>query len=192
MIQDQTTSSPTAPRLPDSADQTADASASALVSEAQLVALAEAMSETAQAGDVFALRGALGAGKSTFARAFIRAAAERAGTPADEVPSPTFTLVQTYPAADLTLWHFDLYRIGDPEEIWELGIEEALADGVCLIEWPERAEGLLPARRVEIGLEHVPDVAVRKLTVSNGTPNRALSECFNKIVQSLMQVGASS
>lgn len=72
-------------------------------------------------------------GKSVLCRAFIRSLAD-----AGEVPSPTFTLVQSYPAEEFEIYHFDLYRLKSPEEIFELGMEEALCEGVCLIEWPEK------------------------------------------------------
>ena len=103
-------------------------------------------------GDVVALAGDLGAGKTTFARALIAAFAAEAGAVPPEVPSPTFTLVQTYEFPRATLWHFDLYRIERPEDALELGIEEALAGGIALIEWPERLGSLLPARRIEVRL----------------------------------------
>lgn len=95
--------------------------------------LAARLAHVARAGDVIGLSGELGAGKTTFARAFIRA---RLGPV--EVPSPTFTLVQVYEGADVAIWHFDLYRIEDPSEALELGIEEAFAAAISLIEWPER------------------------------------------------------
>jgi tRNA threonylcarbamoyladenosine biosynthesis protein TsaE len=86
----------------------------------------------------------LGVGKTTLARAIVAGLSSDSG----DVPSPTFTLVQTYPVAlgdgPAELWHFDLYRLDRPDQVYELGIEEALADGVSLIEWPELAEGLLP------------------------------------------------
>jgi tRNA threonylcarbamoyladenosine biosynthesis protein TsaE len=116
-----------------------------LPDEAATGALAGGISRLAQLGDIIALRGELGTGKTAFARAFIRAR----GDPEEEVPSPTFTLVQLY---DLhpAIWHFDLYRLRSPEEAWELGIEEAFGDGISLIEWPERLDQLLPKRRLEI------------------------------------------
>jgi len=103
-------------------------------------------------GDVVTLAGDLGAGKTTFARALIAAFAAEAGQKPPEVPSPTFTLVQTYEFPRATIWHFDLYRIERPEDAFELCIEEALADGIALIEWPERLGPLLPARRIEVRL----------------------------------------
>lgn len=100
--------------------------------------------------DVILLKGELGVGKSVFARAVIQALCGQE----TEVPSPTFTLVQTYQAPHFTLWHFDLYRIKNPEEVYELGIEEAYAHGVSLIEWPERLGNFLPKDYVEIKFTH--------------------------------------
>ncbi len=109
-----------------------------------------------QPGDVVALSGDLGAGKTVFARAVIRALAKAARTRIGEVPSPTFTLVQQYELGGQTVYHFDLYRLGDASEAWELGIEDAFADGICLIEWAERIEDLLPGRTVRIELAYGP------------------------------------
>lgn len=103
-------------------------------------------------GDLVGLEGELGCGKTEFARALIRA---RAGAPI-EVPSPTFTLVQRYALADLVITHADLYRIGTVAEVDELGLDEALAEGALLVEWPERTGDRLPADRLTIRLE-MPD-----------------------------------
>ncbi|WP_299617179.1 tRNA (adenosine(37)-N6)-threonylcarbamoyltransferase complex ATPase subunit type 1 TsaE [Pelagibius sp.] len=105
-------------------------------------------------GDVVALHGDLGAGKTTLARALIRALPGPEGSDREEVPSPTFTLLQCYPRRPADVWHFDLYRIEDPEEVFELGIEEALAEGISLIEWPERMGALLPADRLDVTLAY--------------------------------------
>ena len=110
-------------------------------------ALAACIAALARPGDVIALKGELGTGKTTFARAFIRA---RGG--GEAVPSPTFTLVQVYEIGDVPIWHFDAYRLRDPDEAWELGIEDAFRDGISLIEWPERLGKLLPDRRLQITL----------------------------------------
>jgi tRNA threonylcarbamoyl adenosine modification protein YjeE len=102
-------------------------------------------------GDVVALTGALGAGKTALARAAVRA---RLGEPELEVPSPTFTLAQIYTAGDLLeIWHVDLYRLDDPEESLELGLDDAFATGAALIEWPERLGPFLPSERLDISLD---------------------------------------
>ena len=119
-----------------------------LADEAATVALAQAIAAVARPGDVIALTGELGVGKTRFARAFVDALTGAR----EEVPSPTFTLVQTYESPAGTIWHFDLYRLSRPDEAYELGIEEALADGISLIEWPERAQGLLPDQRLDLTL----------------------------------------
>src|SRR5689334_8960174 len=93
-----------------------------LPDESATAMLAARTAGVARPADIIALKGELGAGKTAFARAFIRA---RGG--ADEVPSPTFTLVQVYDLDPTAIWHFDLYRLRAPEEAWELGIEDAFA-----------------------------------------------------------------
>lgn len=113
--------------------------------------LAAALARVARPGDVFALKGELGVGKTAFARAFIRAFARLKGAPApDEVPSPTFTLMQSYDAHGTSVHHVDLFRIAGPGEVEELGLDEAMAAGVTLIEWPERLGMRLPACRLEL------------------------------------------
>ncbi len=119
----------------------------ALPDEAATAALGERLGAVARAGDVIALVGDLGAGKTTLARALIRS---HLG-PETEAPSPTFTLVQTYPGPRFDIWHFDLYRLEDPGEARELGLEEAV-DGLSLIEWPERLGRYLPTVRLEVRL----------------------------------------
>ncbi len=111
-------------------------------------ALACRVAAVAVVGDVICLGGVLGAGKTSFARDFIHALGGE-----DEVPSPTFTLVQIYELPAFTVWHFDLYRIDDASEVVELGIEDALDQGVTLIEWPERMAALLPPQRLDLDLE---------------------------------------
>jgi tRNA threonylcarbamoyladenosine biosynthesis protein TsaE len=110
-------------------------------------ALGARIAAVLRARDVVALSGALGAGKTELARAIIRAAAE---DPELAVPSPTFTLVETYDTPVGTIWHFDLYRIAQPDEAYELGLEEALAEGIALIEWPGQLGRLLPSHRLDI------------------------------------------
>jgi tRNA threonylcarbamoyladenosine biosynthesis protein TsaE len=99
--------------------------------------------------DLVALEGGLGAGKTTLARAILRAAS---GEPALIVPSPTFTLVEVYDTPKGTFWLFDLYRLEAPEQVFVLGWVEALADGIVLIEWPERLGALLPMPALTVTL----------------------------------------
>lgn len=112
--------------------------------------LGEDLALALKAGDCVALSGDLGAGKSSLARALLRAMADDAEL---DVPSPTFTLVQSYELR-IPVSHFDLYRLGDPSELMELGFDEALQTGICLVEWPEMAESELPKERIVIKLEH--------------------------------------
>ncbi|EKE09082.1 MAG: ATPase or kinase [uncultured bacterium] len=119
-------------------------------SEEETKALAYKVARELHLGDLLLLKGELGSGKSTFARALIQTLCGET----TEVPSPTFTLVQSYEAPEFTLWHFDLYRLDHPDEIFELGIEEALRCGVCVIEWPERLGTHLPNTYREIEFHH--------------------------------------
>ena len=118
-------------------------------------ALAGEVAALARGGDVIALGGDLGCGKTTFARAFIRALAalHGEGDAGEEVPSPTFTLVQIYDRSPAPVWHFDLYRVEKPEDAYELGIEEAFESAISLVEWPRKLGHLLPAERLDLDLE---------------------------------------
>ena len=109
-------------------------------------ALGAAIARALLPGDAVCLYGPLGAGKSTLARGLIRALT----LPDEEVPSPTFTLVQLYEGHHFSISHFDLYRLQRASEVEELGLDEALEDGAALIEWPERLEGRLPLDRLDI------------------------------------------
>lgn len=120
-----------------------------LPDEAATARLAAALGDLLRPGDTVCLYGGLGAGKTAFSRALIRSLS---GNPEEEVPSPTFTLVQLYPLPRFDLWHFDLYRLSGPEEVAELGWEEAQAGGCALVEWPERLGDLLPADRLDLTL----------------------------------------
>jgi tRNA threonylcarbamoyl adenosine modification protein YjeE len=111
-------------------------------------ALAEQLAPLLKAGDVIALHGGLGAGKTTFSRALISALIAQE----TDVPSPTYTLVQTYEAPDFPIFHFDLYRLDDPDDVFELGWDET-QDGLALIEWPDRAGRHLPGWRLDLTLD---------------------------------------
>jgi len=120
-----------------------------LADEAATEALGAMLAQRLEAGDVVGLYGELGSGKTTLARGILRAAA---GDPDLIVPSPTFTLVEVYETERGTFWHFDLYRLEAPEQVYELGWEDALAEGIVLIEWPQRLGPLLP-KHLSVTLE---------------------------------------
>ncbi|HET9903691.1 MAG TPA: tRNA (adenosine(37)-N6)-threonylcarbamoyltransferase complex ATPase subunit type 1 TsaE [Xanthobacteraceae bacterium] len=140
-----------------------------LADEQATLKLAAEIAPLLQPGDVVALWGGLGAGKTTFARALIRA---RAGDPRLDVPSPTFTLVQSYELASGTVVHADLFRLRHPEDLRELGWPELAEDAVLLLEWPERAGPLLPAGRLDIALALAPELGPehRRLRIAASGP----------------------
>ncbi len=118
-----------------------------LASEEATAALGRWIAPRLVAGDCLLLEGPIGAGKSHFARALIQTRLGRL----EDVPSPTFTLVQTY-QADVELWHADLYRLSHPDEVAELGLEEAFSQAICLIEWPDRLGALAPDNAMRLAL----------------------------------------
>jgi len=133
-----------------------------LADEAATARLGVAVAGQLRAGEAVCLSGPLGAGKSTLARAMVRAL-----TSADEdVPSPTFTLVQFYEGPRLNVAHFDLYRLSSPEEAYEIGLDDALDDGAAVIEWPERLEGDLPPDRLDIEISPADDSAGRRVRLT--------------------------
>ncbi len=119
-----------------------------LSDETETVALAQRIASALHAGDVLLLEGEIGAGKTAFARALIRT---RLGYEED-VPSPTFTLVQTY-EDDPDIWHCDLYRLTHPDEAVELGLDEAFETAICLIEWPDRLADLAPENALTLSFK---------------------------------------
>lgn len=127
-------------------------------------ALGRRLAGAARPGDVILLDGQIGAGKSCLARAFIRA---RLGS-TEEVPSPTFTLVQTYEAEGGEIWHADLYRLTHPDEVWELGLDDAFETAICLVEWPDRLGVHVPPDALRIRLEAKGEG--RRAVVSGGRP----------------------
>jgi tRNA threonylcarbamoyladenosine biosynthesis protein TsaE len=120
-----------------------------LPDEAATERLGAALAVRLRPRDVVALQGGLGVGKTTLARATLRAAS---GDASLVVPSPTFTLVEIYDTPRGVFWHFDLYRLEEPDQVFELGWEEARAEGIALIEWPERLGMLLPKQRLTVTL----------------------------------------
>lgn len=120
-------------------------------SEDETIRFAREFSEQLVQGDVVLLSGDLGMGKSVFCRAVVR---QLCGDDAMDVPSPTFTLVQHYDlASGGVVYHFDLYRLEDPEEVYELGWDDALSEGIVLVEWPERLGALIPENAIDVQIE---------------------------------------
>lgn len=112
-------------------------------------ALGQKLAARARAGDVILLEGPIGAGKSCLARAFIRARLGRE----EDVPSPTFTLVQVYEADGVEIWHADLYRLTHPDEVWELGLDDAFRTAISLVEWPDRLGTHVPPGALRLRLD---------------------------------------
>ena len=136
-----------------------------LASEGETHALARAIAPRLRPGDVLLLAGPIGAGKTFFARALIQARLETAGL-WEEVPSPSYTLVQTYDDGICEIWHADLYRLNGPDDCAELGLDDAFETAISLIEWPDRlGEGVPPS---SLTLQFDPGVAEgqRALTLS--------------------------
>lgn len=123
--------------------------------------LAQRFASVAKLGDSFLLEGQIGAGKTHFARAFIQALL----TEEEDIPSPTFTLVQTYDGPDCEIWHADLYRLTSVEESAELGLDEAFETAICLVEWPDRLGDYAPKNAVTISFS-VEDDETRKVSFS--------------------------
>ena len=129
----------------------------------ELERLAVLISLYSTVGDLVLLEGDLGAGKSTFARAMIRALCGNSG---EDVPSPTFSLVQSYETARGNVHHFDLYRLSGARDVREIGFEEALSTGLTLVEWPDRAKDLLPLERLSVHLGDAPEPEHRLVRLS--------------------------
>jgi tRNA threonylcarbamoyladenosine biosynthesis protein TsaE len=138
-----------------------------LADEAATGALGRALAAVLRPGDTVLLSGPVGAGKTHLARAILQA---RFGA-ATEVPSPTYTLVQTYGDPGGAVWHADLYRLGSTDELWELGLDAAFGRDICLVEWPERLGGLAPAGALRVAL--APRGDGRRAVLSGGRPELA-------------------
>jgi N-acetylmuramate 1-kinase len=132
------------------------------VDEASLVALAERVALALRVGDVVALAGDLGAGKTTFARSLIRILlADHAA----EVPSPTFALAQGYNCDRFPIAHFDFYRLGHPEDVEEIGFADAVQHGIAIVEWPSKAAAALPANRLDLTFSETTDPSKRNVEI---------------------------
>ena len=131
----------------------------------QTNALAASFAQLLKQGDIVALCGTLGVGKTAFTRALVQSF-----LPQEEVPSPTFTLLQTYETEKFPLFHFDLYRLKQPDEVFELGIEDAFYDGVSLIEWPEKMGNILPQKKI-VKIQIQSNDETRTFTFTSENPN---------------------
>lgn len=143
----------------------------------ETAAFARRAAQLLRAGDTVLLQGDIGAGKSFFARAIIQSLQD---TPED-VPSPTFTLVQTYDTRSGEIWHADLYRLGDPSEAEELGLTEAFETAICLIEWPDRLASLTPDDAVTLTFETSTNEDERTLTLTGGS-----SDLFSRLSKAMI------
>lgn len=132
-----------------------------LKSAEETAAFAQALSDRLSPGDTILLEGGVGAGKTHFARSLIQCVLD---VPED-VPSPTFTLVQTYDGPNCEIWHSDLYRLTGPDEIVELGLIEAFEDAICLVEWPDRLAELIPQNALTISLSMTAQEGQRQLSL---------------------------
>lgn len=132
--------------------------------------LGAAIAVALKPGEAVCLKGPLGAGKSTLARALVRALT----TPHEDVPSPTFTLVQFYEGNRFLLAHFDLYRLERADEAFEIGLDEALEEGAAVIEWPERLGGRLPPDRLDIDITISGEGRTARLSPHGAWKGRAL------------------
>lgn len=136
-------------------------------------------------GDTILLQGPIGAGKTHFARSLIQARLAREGR-FEDIPSPTFTLVQVYELDEVEIWHADLYRLGHPQEVIELGLDEAFTTAICLIEWPDRLGELTPSTAIRLVLDA--DGEGRRATLSG--PSARLAQ-LGALPQTLLQRAAS-
>jgi len=141
-----------------------------LADQAATERLAAVMAPHLAAGHVIGLTGGLGAGKSVFARALIGARLHALGRP-EEIPSPTYTLVQTYDVGGAELWHADLYRLGDLSELAEIGLEDAFGTAICVVEWADRLGPALPPGALILGLApEAADPDARRATLRAAGP----------------------
>lgn len=145
----------------------------------QTAALAESFAHNLSAGDTVLLAGDVGAGKSVFARALIQARMAELGL-VEDVPSPTFTLVQTYNLQETEVWHADLYRLTHADELIELGLDDAFESAICLIEWSDRLGSIAPKNALGIQIKIEPN-DTRVLNLEWSDPK------WDSIVQNTLQ-----
>ena len=138
-----------------------------LSSQGETEKLTRALAPHVTGGDVILLEGPIGAGKSFFARALILALLDEP----EDIPSPTFTLVQTYDAPEFEIWHCDLYRLTAPFEAQELGLEDAFETALCLVEWPDRLGKLAPQDALVLSLETTDTPQARRANLRATTPH---------------------
>ena len=138
-------------------------------SEAEMAALAQAIAPCLRPGDVLLLQGEIGAGKTFFARALIQERLSSGGL-WEEVPSPTYTLVQTYWDGSAEIWHADLYRLDGPDGAVELGLDAAFETAICLVEWPDRLAELAPNDALWVGFAVCADAEHRRVTFRSLAP----------------------
>lgn len=146
---------------------TAPAFSLLLADEDATIAFARCVGALMKAGDTLLLEGDIGAGKSFFARALIQSLQ----TVPEHVPSPTFTLVQTYDTTAGEIWHADLYRLGDTSELDELGLTDAFETAICLIEWPDRLGDNAPAHAALLHFELTHTEGERQVSLLSGAPD---------------------
>ena len=143
-----------------------------LTGEAETLALGAQLERYLTTGDVIGLEGEMGAGKSVLARGIIRAAATRAGTMLEDIPSPTFTLVQYYPrpadskgsGSEHLIWHVDLWRLETPQEAFDIGLDEGMANAVCVVEWMSKLGAAIPKAGLQITLTKCRDPDTRRIS----------------------------
>lgn len=152
-----------------------------LSSEDQTTALAQALAPLLTRGSTVLLNGVVGAGKTHFARQIILTRLASIGI-TDDVPSPTFTLVQTYDLGDVEIWHADLYRLTDVSEVYELGLEAAFDTELCLVEWPDRLAEITPTDALTVSFEVI-DSDVRLATLQWTAP--AWEPIVNQVLQAI-------
>ncbi len=152
-------------------------------------AIAAALAPLLSPGDVLLLDGDVGAGKTHFARALIQARQAATGE-VEDVPSPTYTLVQSYHAGPVEIWHADLYRLTGPQDVFELGLADAFEDAICLVEWPDRLETLTPEDALTLHFAMTETPGERRLVCRASAPRWA--SVLNAALETLRKDGAGA